>query len=87
MGRADLDALEPLIPGIKVFEDPAAKYRCRAVVSEADWRAALDRMASEIDYDNFKNAVAREQGHERAHLYGEVWGVLHRLQDDRGVAS
>ena len=85
--RADLEALEPLIPNLEVFEDSTADYRYRAVVGAADWRTALDVMASEVDYDNFKNAVAREQGRERAHVYGEVWGVLRGLQADRGVAS
>ena len=78
--RADLDALGDLIPGLAVYEDRGADYRYRAIVSSPAWRAALDVMASEIDYDNFKNAVAERQGHGRARVYGEVWSVLHPLQ-------
>jgi hypothetical protein len=39
----------------------------------------------EIDYSNFKNTVAQEQGYERAHVYGDVWSVLYDLQRSNQV--
>ena len=41
---------------------------------------ALAQMASEVDYPNFKAAVAQRQGAERACYYTEVWQVLRRIQ-------
>ena len=42
------------------------------IVSRASWSAALERLAEEIDYPNFKDAVDERDGHRRAHLYHEV---------------
>ena len=80
--RDDIEALRKQIPAIRPFADPNADYRHRAVVSKADWVAALADLAAEIDYDNFKNAVARAQGAGRAHVYAAVWSDLLPLQAD-----
>ena len=81
--RADIEALGEQIPAIEPFEDPAADYRYRAVVSRAEWLVALAQLVTELDYDNFKNAVAGRQGSERAALYGVLWRELRRLQRSR----
>ena len=78
--REDIEALRSQIPDLDPFEDPSADYRHRAIVTKAEWVVALAELASEIDYDNFKNAVARTQGPERAHVYAGVWSELLRLQ-------
>lgn len=78
--REDIEALRRQIPDIEPFEDPAADYRHRAVVGRAEWVVAVAQLASEIDYDNFKVAVAERQGSRRASIYGEVWRALRRLQ-------
>ena len=78
--REDIEALREQIPGIEPFEDRTADYRHRAVVSRADWTAAFAQLVVDIDYDNFKNAVAERQSPERAALYGVLWGELRRLQ-------
>ena len=78
--REDIEALREQIPGIEPFEDRSADYRHRAVVSRAEWVAALAQLVVDLDYDNFKSAVAECQGHERAALYGVLWGELRRLQ-------
>ena len=78
--REDLDALQTQIPNLQVFSDQNADYRWRAVVTEAEWVAAIAQLAGEIDYDNFKSAVAERQGHERARVYGHIWGELLSLQ-------
>ncbi len=38
-------------------------------------------LAKEIDYPNFKNAVAERQGTGRAHVYSDVWVTLLGLQE------
>jgi hypothetical protein len=78
--RQDLEALREQIPALRVFSDDSADYRWRAVVTEAEWVVAVAQLATEIDYDNFKSAVGERQGHERARVYGHVWGELLSLQ-------
>jgi hypothetical protein len=79
----DIDALREQIPTLEPFEDPHADYRHRAVVGRAEWVAALAQLASEVDYDNFKNAVADHQGRERSGLYARIWSILLELQRSR----
>lgn len=78
--REDIEALESVIPGLEPYSDARADYRWRAVVSRAEWVAAVAQMVVEIDYPNFKSAVAERQGSRRASLYGEVWRTLLALQ-------
>ncbi len=80
--REDIEALRRQIPEIEPFEDLDADYRHRAVVTRAEWVSAVAQFASEIDYGNFKSAVAVEQGHERAAVYSRLWGDLRTLQTD-----
>ena len=78
--RADMEALKAWIPDLQVFEDQAADYRWRAAVTTANWQNALASLAGAIDYDNFKDAVAERQGHDRARIYSGVWSLLRVLQ-------
>jgi hypothetical protein len=80
--RSDLAALTRLIPNLEIFETPDADYRWRATVTRMQWQVALTALGGEIDYDNFKGAVAERQGHGRADVYGHVWGELMSLQQD-----
>ena len=82
--RDDIEALREQIPALEPFEDPSADYRHRAVVGRAEWLVAVAQLVTEIDYDNFKSAVADRQGSERAALYGVLWQELRRLQQSRG---
>jgi hypothetical protein len=81
--REDLDALRKQIPELRIFSDETADYRWRAVVTRAEWLAALAQFVEAMEYDNFKDAVAREQGPERAALYSSVWSVMRRLQGSK----
>lgn len=76
----DIEALRCQVPDLEAFEDLTADYRWRAIVSRSAWRQAVATLAGELDYDNFKSAVARSQGRERAALYGKVWQKLRTLQ-------
>lgn len=80
--RDDIEALREQIPALEPFEDPGADYRHRAVVSRAEWVAALAQLVAAVDYDNFKDAVAARQGGARSGLYGRVWSTLRGLQRD-----
>ena len=78
--REDLESLHDVAGPFAISETPSRDYRFRAVVDREAWSVALVLMASDIDYPNFKNAVAARQGPKRARLYGEVWATLLRLQ-------
>ena len=81
--REDLEALSPLIPDLEIVEHAGSDYRFRASVARGDWQEVLEQLTAEIDYGNFKNAVATRVGRERAATYGDVWGTLMRLQYKR----
>ena len=81
--REDLEALREQIPSLRIFEDTDADYRYRAIVEHEKLVAAVAILAASIDYDNFKNAVAERQGHDRAHTYMGVWAGMRELQDER----
>jgi hypothetical protein len=81
--RDDIEALREQIPSLEPFEDPSADYRYRAILTRAEWLVAVAQLVTEIDYDNFKNAVAARQGGDRAALYGVLWRELLRLQQSR----
>lgn len=62
-----------------------ADYACRIVVSQQCWQDLLRDMGASIDYDNFKDAAAREADDdedEQAYVDAlhEVWLTLRRLQ-------
>ena len=64
----------------RIIDTDDSDYRFRIYVTREDWVLAAAELAERIDYDNFKNAVARRQGHDRADTYLEVWRDLARLQ-------
>ena len=74
----DLSVLRQWCPGLGEFKrTPHADYAYRALVSRQDFAAALSQMALDIDYDNFKDAVARRGGGEqRMSVYHRIWGLL-----------
>lgn len=76
----DIEALRVQVPSIEPFEDPTADYRWRAFVKRAEWVEAVGKLAAEVDYPNFKNAVAERQGRGRAFVYSKVWQVLLELR-------
>ena len=79
--REDLEALRDQIPDLRIASDRTADYRWRAVVTRAEWVAAIAQLATEIDYDNFKSSVADRQGIERERLYMRVWAEMRKLQN------
>ncbi|MGA1286046.1 MAG: NUDIX domain-containing protein [Rubrivivax sp.] len=54
------------------------RTRCHA----GDLAAALEKIASDIDYANFKDEVALVTGKGRATRYARVWSALHGMPED-----
>ena len=81
---ADLDALrQGELPELgPTTKGAGTDYRYRATAPRQAVAAALGRMVEGLHYSNFKNEVAKRQGHTRADLYHDVWDVLYRLQTD-----
>jgi hypothetical protein len=77
----DMKNLIALIPGdVEYVKTDRADYRFRTVLTLDEWTDFLAEESRQIDYRNFKNRVARTQGHERHDLLARVWGVLLELQ-------
>jgi ADP-ribose pyrophosphatase YjhB (NUDIX family) len=80
--RVDLEQLQArYLPELgPVLESTTTDYHFRAVAPQAAVAQAMARLVEDLDYDNFKNAVAQRQGQARADLYHDVWSVLYELQ-------
>ncbi len=78
----DLDRLrERYLPDLSPVKAHAGTdYPYRATVSARSWALALSDMGRDIDYSNFKDEVAKVQGHDRAHVYANVWTALMGLE-------
>jgi hypothetical protein len=84
--RDDLEGLRAYIPDMSdIIESEDSDYRYRSVAKRETVMAALATLVADIQYDNFKAAVAAapRQGYRRAAVYGDVWHVLYRLQNGR----
>lgn len=75
---SDLDRLrQQYLPGLSPTKTtPDNDYRYRATVSHQDLASAMSKIVTDITYSNFKSEVGRAQGHDRAHVYADVWSVL-----------
>jgi hypothetical protein len=82
--KGDLVALKrDYLPSLGRFRDSEdTDYRYRATARRSEVGQALARMVATLNYANFKSEVAMRQGIERAHVYHDVWDVLHGLQTD-----
>jgi hypothetical protein len=87
--HADLESLKATsLPELgEIKEDSDADYRYRAQAPREAVARAVQAQVAGINYDNFKNAVGRRQGRERAAVYHDVWGVLYELQSGQDNLS
>ena len=65
---------------ITVRHTPTADYEWRIHMSRILWGTYLGTALAEIDYPNFKNAVASKMEPGRAGLYQRVWATMLELQ-------
>ena len=70
-----------LLGDCDIKESAGTDYAFRIFVDKPIWSQVLTSLNEEMDYDNFKSAVAREQGHNAyEHALHDVWSVMNRLQ-------
>lgn len=81
--EGDLDALRatylPSLGPTKTI--PHRDYPFRAFTTKADWAECLVKVALAVDYTNFKDTVAKRQGHQRAHVYAKVWSACRQIEE------
>lgn len=80
---ADLDVLKAayapkLGPTVRLL---GRDYPYRAYTTKEAFAEVMVRVALDLSYGDFKSMVAKEHGHERAHLYSEVWSVMKGAED------
>jgi hypothetical protein len=86
--QEDLEALrDRYLPDLEILRTEHTDYRFRAVVARDEWAHAAQALATDIDYPNFKAAVAQRQGSPRAKRYGRVWELMHGLQREAEASS
>jgi hypothetical protein len=81
--RADLERLKlHYLPKLsEIVETNDSDYKFRAKATHAAFADALYHIAQDIDYPNFKDTVAQQQGSDRAKVYTSVWASTMRLTD------
>lgn len=83
--RGDLENLQQCyLPKLKIVEGAGTDYPYRAKVSHKAFANAVKKMVLDIDYRNFKEVVADEQGVGREMVYARVWSVLIGLEREEG---
>lgn len=74
---ADLDRLRLEMPELSPTIRGGTDYPARATAPRAAIGDALARFVEDdLDYSNFKSAVAARMGNGRAHVYSDVWHAL-----------
>ncbi len=86
--RTDLENLNRLAEtGHAIHRSEGADYRWRMVVSGAEARALVGKLAEDIDYANFKGAVARTPGQaDKSGILHEIWSLMYRYQGGKEEA-
>ena len=74
----------PAVAGADVVTLPNRDYRYRLIVPKSNWAAVLVEMVSEQKWSNFKDQVAKHQGHAGAvytRALHDVWETMYHLQE------
>lgn len=80
--RGDLENLRSIWPTLTPTRETNRRdYRFRATIDVRELPLLLSKLASELTYTNFKDAVAAKQGYPRADLYHDVWHVMAEAQE------
>lgn len=86
--KSDLEALrDKYLPKMgSITANAGSDYRYRAKAPREAVAEAMLQAVRDLDYSNFKDSVAKNQGHDRTHLYHKVWDVLYALQKKQFAA-
>lgn len=80
--RGDLERLREAWPTLTPTRETNRRdYRFRAAIPAREFPLLMSKLASEVDYMNFKDAVAARHSPLRSDLYHDVWEVMWKAQD------
>ena len=80
--KGDIENLRGVWPTLTpTLETNRRDYRWRASLPTRELPLLMSKLASEVDYTNFKDAVYQRQGAAREAIYHDVWGVMAAAQD------
>lgn len=68
-----------------ITETPNNDYRFRMRIARVAVGRALAKIATAINYPNFKDQVKETQGQDRANIYHDVWADVLQLSHPRRV--
>ena len=71
--------IEKVFSNAETFEDIKADYKYRSYIKRKDVAFAISRELIDIDYDNFKSSVSKDDN-IRKNAYMDVWSVLNKIQ-------
>jgi predicted lipoprotein len=79
----DRKSLEPMATkaNVEIKVSPYGDYPYRAFVEPAVFTEWLAQLASQIDYDNFKNQVSLTRGHSYTKALHDVWVAMLKTED------
>jgi hypothetical protein len=78
--KTDLEKLlSKLNSEISIQEGVGTDYPFRVVMSQADWGNYVQKVAMDIEYDNFKNTLDSSD-HHRHEAYFKCWSALTSLE-------
>ena len=79
----DRASLEPLSKKyeLEIAHTPIADYPYRLEISAKNFADWISDQARKIDYRNFKSAVAIHRSRLFARALGQVWSVMHEVED------
>ncbi len=82
--RQTIEAVSGLLSEMPtIIETGHSDYRYRLIITPADWVALASALAAQVDYDNFKDAVADKFGHDAPYTktLHRVWSAGMALDD------
>ncbi|TFV96172.1 hypothetical protein E4S40_08080 [Algoriphagus kandeliae] len=69
--------LESLFPSEEIIATPEADYGFRVFVSKEKAVEIISKQVMDIDYPNFKNAIAKiPNQRDKLDAYHDIWGVM-----------
>ena len=79
----DRKSLEPLAEtaGVEIWISPYGDYPYRAFLEPVVFAEWVQAQAMNIEYDNFKNQVARIRGYDYNHALHDVWVAMLATED------
>lgn len=76
------NAFPDLLEKCEIETFTGTDYKYRIFVSKDTWTTLLEKISEDINYDNFKSAVAKNRGvgSDYEHSLHDVWSTMYSIQ-------